>query len=832
MPLWARVIVAAAGAKTVLGETAYLSGVLPVTSAAGVPGGVYAILAAAYALLGALLIITNRRDVRAMWLGAVFVLISAPLAPVVNASPSAVPLWVVYFRPEALLALFFWRFLAEFPSSRQAGSARGLGGASTVAGVIGFGCLLINLSVASTGMAAMRPAWLATLLFSARPGAYWPIVLGLSVPAFPVLAWRGRSAPDGERRRVQRFVRALLVGVAPITVEVVLEELIPAYKLAVRLPAVRPFVAVALFVPLATVPFTAAFSVLFDRVVEVRVVLRSALQHALARYTVLGLTLVPFAALAVFVVAHREEALVSLLGGPRPLLLGSAAAFGLLVLTKRQGWLGAIDRRYFREAYDAQQILTRFVDHLPATSPADLAGRICRELEGALHAEVAVFLVNEGQTSLRDVQGRAAPLAVDTALVGLLLGDSRPMDVDVGPGSALGRLSEAERTWLAHGSFKLVVALRRTGGGIGGLIALGGKQSGLTYSAKDRHLVSALGAAAGLALDNLRLVTPLSPPLESAARECLECSRLNPPDATQCTCGGTVTTAAAPHVLRGVFRLEQRIGAGGMGVVYRAVDLALGRTVAIKTLPRVNPEGAERLRREARAMATLTHPNLAVIYGLETWQGIPFLVEEYLGGGTLAHRLASAPLSVAETIELGCTLTDVLGELHGAGVVHCDIKPSNIGFGRGGVVKLLDFGLSRLLRGVLAAPEALTEAPGFDASGGPLSASGAWVGTPHYMSPEAATGAHPSPAFDTWALSVVLFEALTGRRPFDGRNAAEIFQRLQAARVDVRDFRPDVPAAFSAFFDVTLASEPARRPSTAGALRGALEALRRDCRMQ
>jgi hypothetical protein len=831
VPLWARAIIAVAAAKTVIGLSAYLSGVVATAPAGGVPVGVYALLATAYTLLGGGLVIANRGDVRAEWLGGILVLIGTTLTPVVNSTPAAVSRWITDLRPDAFSPAFLWFFIIEFPSNIRAGAARSIRMAAGLAGIAAAALIAINLSAVATPPDASSD-WRTPWLRSTSTGnLYWPLVLGFTIPAFPIMLVRGRSARPEERQRVQRFLWSLLVGFAPFAVEVVLEELIPAYKAFVSQPAIKPVVAFLLFVPLSLVPFATAYAVLYDAVMDVRVVLRAALQYALARYAIIGTTVVPFVALAIFVIGHRDEPIVSLMTGPRPILLSSAAALGLVALSQRDRWLLALDRRYFRDAYDAQQILTRFVGGLPAQSAPAGADRVREELESSLHANASVFLLNEAQTSLRDVDGQLTPLAVDTPLVGLVLGDDHPMDIDVRPGTALGRLSEHERAWLAQGPFVLVAALRRAGEGLSGLVALTAKQSGLPYSTADRRLVSAVGAAAGLALDNLRLRTPLLEQTEPAARECLECSRLNPPETPACACGGALIEAAAPHMLRGIFRLEQRIGAGGMGVVYRAADLALGRTVAIKTLPRVSEAGAVRLRREARAMASLTHPNLAVIYGLETWQGIPCLVEEYLGGGTLGERLAGGPFTPFAAIDLGCTLAAVLAELHTAGVVHCDIKPSNIGFTSNGVVKLLDFGLSRLLRGAIAGPDDATQQQAAEQYGS-MSESGLWRGTPFYMSPEAARGERPNTAFDVWALSVVLFEAISGRRPFDGRGASEVFARLRGPRIDIRTLRPDCPSSLAFFFNDALALDPVSRPPSALALLETLAALRAGLRVQ
>ena len=830
MPVWARIVVLIAGAKVALGMTLYLSGLAIRTAPPPVPVWIYATLAAAFAVLGGLLVVGNRHDPRAAWLGGILVLIATPLTPLVNSFTYSTWAAAASLRPEALQAAFLWRFLAEFPSPLTAAAARVVRWAATVALVVGVWCVVANLSIAWIPATA-NELWRAPFLVS---GSYWVVNFGMTLPVLPALLWRARTSRLEDRPRMQVFVRGLLVGLLPFSIEVIAEELVPAYKAFVATPAVKPIVGLVLFGSLAVVPFVTAYSVLFDRVVDVRVVVRTALQHALARYTILAATAVPFVALAMYLYDHREERLVTLMSGPRPLLLGGAALIGLVTLRLRHRWLDAVDRRYFREPYDANHILTRFVGDLAGEGPGDLAHRVKREVERALHADAELFVANDARTALRHAGGQLAPLAATATLVELALNDSRPMDIDVEqPGSPLGRLPDTEKRWLAQGAFRLVVALRSGAGGVSGLLALSAKRSGLAFSALDRHLLSAVAAASGLALDNLRLrATPLSPS-EPPAQECLVCSRMNAADAPLCSCGGAVTPASAPHVLRGIFRLEERIGAGGMGVVYRAVDLNLGRDVAIKTLPRLGPDQAARLHKEARTMAAVTHPNLAVVHGIESWQGIPFLVEEYLAGGTLAHMLSESRPPLADAIRLGVTLAEVLEQLHIAGIMHCDVKPGNIGFTQGGVVKLLDFGLARLLRDVRAPSDMpTTKAEHYVPNPVAASASGVFAGTPYYMSPEAVRGERPTPAFDVWALSVVVYEIIAGRRPFEGTDSNQIFARILAdKRPDLALVYPRCPPPVAAAFDRLLALDPLARPRDAGSLRGELELLRNAIKM-
>ena len=787
------------------------------------PRWMYAALSSTFVALGLGLVLANRRDTRAAWLGGVLILAGVPFATaLLHASSPA--RWLVHCRPDAFSAALLWSFLARFPTEFKSRAAqlavRLLAAAAALAGLWCAVATAVVLWVPGGDW-----SWLTS--FAQGPGTlYWPTILGFTAPTLPVLLWRAATAERAMRGRTQLFVSGLLVGFAPFTIEVLIEETVPAYKAWAYSPGVAPWVGGVIFGALAIVPFVTAYSVLFDRIVDVRVVLRAAAQYVLARYTILGVTLVPFAALTLFLLDHRDEQIVSLLTGARPLLLGSVIAIGLLSLRLRSRWLHSLDHRYFRESYDAHDVLGRVVA-LQGTSTEQLTGGICQEIERTFHSDVHVFLADDGGTALRHVGGRLPPIAVGSKLLDLVGADRRPMDVDVDdPQSWISRLPEDERQWVRSGNVNMLISLPRAGGGLEGVLALTPKRSGLPFSADDRRLLSALGSVASLAFDSLRLRTAPPTPSEQPARECLECHRLTSFESQRCECGGALGLANVPHVLRGNFRFKKRIGAGGMGVVYRAVDLSLGRDVAIKALPRVTPDLVARLRREARAMAAVTHPNLAVIHGVETWQGMPFIVEEYLGGGTLAQRLAASRPAPLETIELGLTLAGVLRYLHAGGVVHCDIKPSNIGFTQDGVVKVLDFGLARVTRDLRAASATTSGYSGRTADAS-VDTGGGVFGTPPYMSPEAARGEPAAPSFDLWALAVVLYESLSGRRPFRGSDAWEILQRVSTSPApDIREAWPEAPADVAAFFDAALAQDLDRRPPDAGAFGAALRRLR------
>jgi serine/threonine protein kinase len=273
-----------------------------------------------------------------------------------------------------------------------------------------------------------------------------------------------------------------------------------------------------------------------------------------------------------------------------------------------------------------------------------------------------------------------------------------------------------------------------------------------------------------------------------------------------------------------------------MGVVYRAHDVTLGRPVALKTLPSVSPEYAIRLRREARAGASLSHPAIALVYGAETWRETPILVFEFLAAGTLADRLAGGALSESRVRELGLVLVDALAAAHARGVLHRDIKPSNIGFTEEERPKILDFGLARILhdgRRENAFPRR-SDPQDSQAATSPLtlqtlSATGAGgyvIGTPAYMSPETVVGEPPDEGVDLWSLAVVLYEAATGKNPFLRATVAGTMHAVRKkAAPDPRDLVPALTPGFAELLCDALARDRTRRPASATALRERLSAI-------
>jgi serine/threonine protein kinase len=410
-----------------------------------------------------------------------------------------------------------------------------------------------------------------------------------------------------------------------------------------------------------------------------------------------------------------------------------------------------------------------------------------------------------------------------------LAGSTEPLEIELDEDSVLTRLPDADREWLVDAGSHLLVPMCGAEAELMGIISIGEKKSELPFDVEDRLLLSAVAASAALNVEK-RLLNrenaPVdadettgrgAPPAGAPALECTRCGIVCPPGNEVCAaCSGALEPAAVPHVLAHKFRFERRLGAGAMGVVYAAIDLSLQREVAIKTLPRISPESALRLRREAHAAARVLHPHLAVVYGIETWYSRPMLVFELLDGGTLSDRLTRAPLSIQAVVELGIGCADALHHAHGVGVLHGDIKPSNIGFTRSDVAKLLDFGVARMLAEAGGNAGGLTDsATTRTAWVGPATGS-SLMGTLAYLSPEIVRGERPGPELDLWSLAIVLYESLTGRNPVAGTTPLDTMLSIREAEiVDPRSSRPDCPPELASFVMKALSRDRRRRPSTA-----------------
>jgi hypothetical protein len=241
-------------------------------------------------------------------------------------------------------------------------------------------------------------------------------------------------------------------------------------------------------------------------------------------------------------------------------------------------------------------------------------------------------------------------------------------------------------------------------------------------------------------------------------------------------------TRLGPYEIRGL------LGTGGMGRVYRAHDTVLGRSVAIKALAADLTDDETTLRRferEARLLADVSHPNIASVHGLHRFEGLPYLVMELVEGATLDERIGRGRLPPAEAVALARQVAEALEEAHGKGIVHRDLKPSNVKIGKSGRVKVLDFGLARRVPSGSGGETSLS---------GNLTQEGTILGTVPYMSPEQARGEDVDTRSDVWALGCLLFEMLSGTRPFKGRTVTELLASVLRDDIDLDRLPADTPS--------------------------------------
>jgi Tol biopolymer transport system component len=280
--------------------------------------------------------------------------------------------------------------------------------------------------------------------------------------------------------------------------------------------------------------------------------------------------------------------------------------------------------------------------------------------------------------------------------------------------------------------------------------------------------------------------------------------------------------ALSPGNRLGPYEIAALLGAGGMGEVYRAKDTKLHREVAVKVLPAAVAEDADRLarfKREAQVLASLNHPNIAAIYGLDEAEGKQFLVLELVEGEDLAERLKSGPIPVAEALAIARQIAEAVAEAHEKGIVHRDLKPANVKLTHDGKVKVLDFGLAKAIGGESSAAgptSAPTILPTMTSAG---TAIGMILGTAAYMSPEQARGKPVDRRTDVWAFGCVLYEMLTGEKAFPGEDVTETLAAIVRGEPDWTRLPSNLPSTVRVLIERCLVKDRSERASDMSVVR-------------
>ena len=633
----------------------------------------------------------------------------------------------------------------------------------------------------------------------------------LALAAVVVVVLRAHTAPADEARRVALFSIAFLMYVGLSTTYDVVETLSPGdwlsnfrWSPAVAVVELLRFPGIVLL----------WYSVLTVRVPHLREVIRAFYRRLLRRGRLLGLlAAAPAVPLGWLVASRPERAVGAVLTDPWVQSLAAVAGIMLLVVVGREQILLRLDAWIFRETTDQRQAVARAATALAkvgqVTAVSCTVSKTARRGCGSPAALLVATETNADEFGAPD--GRMAPLARGSAIVQMLEmagGSLRVHPSDAASFFAL--LPPDEAAWVAETDADAIVPVPGPGAELSGVVVVGRRLDGRVVRSIDIPFLEALGAAAGLAVARLRLMHDpgAKSPEAPAAYECPACRCVTAAgEQPACDCGSTYMEADVPTLLAGKYRLARRLGRGGMGAVYLARDLRLERDVAVKTLTGMSLARLTGLKPEAWAMATVSHPGVAQVYGIESWRGRPFLIVELLPGGTLADRLRRGPVPPAQAVAVTTTLAGALATLHEAGYLHGDVKPSNVGLTSNGSPKLLDFGLAR------AANDA-------DSRGGTL----------RYLSPEVLSGRPADEADDVWSLCVLLHEMVAGEHPFAGGGIAEVTDRIRRQRLG-RGARPAAgsgsPAAVTAFTASMLTAVRSARPASAhafaAALKGALD---------
>lgn len=570
---------------------------------------------------------------------------------------------------------------------------------------------------------------------------------------------------------------------------------------------------------LLTCPISFAYAILRHRVFDIQVIIRQGLQYAMARGAVIGVVPALGLVLVLDLALNSQETLAAIMRS-RGWIYSGVSGLAVVTYWRRRPWLDAIDRRFFRERYNAQRVLRDVVEEIrEARSFERVAPRALARIETALHPEFVTLMVRQHDEpqyrALASVPsaGAAFALAADSKLIGLMRVLEKPVDNLQSSSEWLERLSRDETDWVRHSRIDLLVPIEIGADRTEALLALGIKRSEELYTREDQELLETIASSLGLLLEQ----SVGDKAHGEVFAECPECGVCYDSKTGKCADDGSILVSARlPRTLAGRYRLEKRRGRGGMGTVYEAMDGALDRRVAIKVIRDDwigNVEAAQRFRREARAAASFSHPNVVTVhdYGVEAGSR-GFLVMELLEGRSLREELASCKrLDAGRTLALLRGVCAAVESAHGRQLIHRDLKPENVflvGTGEAKeLVKVLDFGIAKFLGPPAneAATGAVTETQ-----------QGVLVGTPAYMAPEQLLGSSPDVQWDLWALAVVAYEMLTGAVPFPVASQAEWRNAILAGHhTPLERYLENPPLSWCEFFAKTLAADATKRPHSA-----------------
>jgi hypothetical protein len=672
-----------------------------------------------------------------------------------------------------------------------------------------FGIIIflgLGVSEGATRFMVAHPSlYLTACQITTRPLAVYTIVcFGLSLV---VTARNYRRLPDPDsRRRIQWVIAGLMIAVIPF-VGLTFAFSVAGWGSERSYNTYSPLS----FLAMLCIPVSIGAAVWKDQLFDIRVLVRRGLQYLFAKVALRTLLALPIALLMFSILLNPNRTIAQILtqgsGWLNVVWIGAAAAT-LYWRRRVQTWL---DRRFFREDYQHEQVLVHLIDEIrQRDSVAEIAQLVTARIDSVLHpTALHIFYRAKGDSEF--VSGRSASqppsqqvlseqqtlremddaptqqhLSQQEMLLRMLDGSKVIRDFP----SECNELPDEERSWLENLSVRLIVPITGTSDRLVGVLLLGARMSDEPYSTTDRRLLEGIAAQIGLVYENQHLrervrldadvrrdvLGRLEDRGVSLLKECPKCSACYDSTADRCEQDGSELTLTLPveRTLDGKYRLERALGRGGFGVVYEASDLRLQRRVAAKVMMGSSfgdVTALRRFEREARAAARIDHRHITRVHDYGAiGSGGAYLVMELIAGRTWREELKRfgviAPARAAEWFR---QLLEGLQFAHNMGIVHRDLKPENVMIveAQGGAdeLKIMDFGLAKVLDGGTGVTESLTK-------------DGAVMGTFGYMAPEVFTGGAVDERADIFAIGVMTVETLVGERPFGGQTTHEVLTTL------------------------------------------------------
>lgn len=609
---------------------------------------------------------------------------------------------------------------------------------------------------------------------------FYPVA-GLAMAAVIARNYRRVDQPD-QGRRLKWLVWGSVVGLGPF----IIIQVAGVLRVAMGHPFISPVWIVVGNLATVAIPLSFGYAILKHRVFDITVVVRRGFQYLLAKNALRVLLSLPIVGLAYTMVVNRHLTVTeALFRNPAYLYLLVAAALSLRYRAQLREW---VDRQFFREAYNRDRILLGLLDDLDKLeSGSEASHLVSRELESAFHPSAIYMWYRQRQESRLALTYSSGPnpasleIPEHFKLVQLMDAQTSAIELPLSDD----RLPEAEERWLEALGVQLVVPVTGTDQRMLGLLMVGPKRSEEPYTASDRRFLQAIARQIGVLRENAELkvrvdhdrrirhtvLARLDDQQFNVLKECPSCGACFDSSASVCAVDGAELTLSLPveRTIDGKYRLERLIGRGGMGAVYEATDLRLGRRIAVKImLGRIFGDTAalRRFEREARAVARLNHPNIVAVYD---YGGIgaegAYLVMELVPGIPLRGELTRLGLlTPALAADWFSQILDGVKAAHQQHVIHRDLKPENILIAQrptsAALIKILDFGLAKVR--TLETEDTTVTMPGVR------------LGTAAYMAPEQLVGKEVDERADIFSLGVMVVEALTGSRPFGGRTPDEI----------------------------------------------------------